>query len=370
MLNVIMFGTGTTANVVLTGLKENIHIICYCDNDRTKWGKIFKGKNVIPPNEIMKFNYDYIVIASQFNNEIYKQLLELGIDRTKIFQFFRYIDSIKNNVRIDIDRIVNSIGDIEGIITGISYVQKGIKATCMTKKFVKMARQSQDLFLDYNLVKYALTNYKEKLCNLKYVIIGLNYYSFEYDMSCSAMKDKVLSYYNVIGEKHHLYNIKEYLDDVNVNRKIALEILNLKQSGYPVVDWKVNKLYDLSEKTYDINDKNGKEQAELDGNKNYPETVKENIEILKKYLTLLNNNNIKAIIVVCPTSKYYFKYYPQRLKDEFNTIIEMIKKEYKFQYMNYFESDLFDDKDFYDVSHLNSDGANKFTKILNLNIQW
>ena len=50
------------------------------------------------------------------------------------------------------------------------------------------------------------------------------------------------------------------------------------------------------------NDENGKNQADLDFN-----TVIENRNILKRYLEILKIYNVKSILVVCYTSKYYHK---------------------------------------------------------------
>lgn len=367
MKNVIIFGTGTTSKIVLSGLKDNINILYYCDNDKQKWGEIYNNVEIISPERIQRLNYDFIVIASQFNDEIYNQLLEIGVCPNKIFQFFKYVDSLSNCVKVDVQKVIDSKQTVQGIITGISYAESGINEKILIKKTCKMARHSQDLYFDYHLVKYVIDNYKEVLNTLKYVFISLSYYSFEYDMSYSAMKGKVPLYYQVIGKKHNLHNIHEYINKTNVNRDIAKEIFNLYQNGYLEVDWYIRNNYD---NTSNLSEDIGKKQALLDGNKNYPETVKENIEILRKYLKLLKDNNIKPVVIVCPVSKYYAKYFPKRLIDEFYMIIRKIGKEYNFQFLDYFDSNLFCNEDFYDVSHLNHKGAEKFTNILNDVIDW
>ena len=114
----------------------------------------------------------------------------------------------------------------------------------------------------------------------------------------------------------------------------------------------------------------GKKQADLDCNKNYPKTVEENKIIFEKYIKLLQKYNVKPIVVVCPTSKYYNINFSKRLKDQFFEIIYQMKIKYDFQYIDYFESKLFDDSMFYDVSHLTYEGGEKFTKILNETINW
>ncbi len=98
---------------------------------------------------------------------------------------------------------------------------------------------------------------------------------------------------------------------------------------------------------------------------------KENILIFEKYLKTLRDYNIKPIIVICPTSKYYYKYFENGYqKNKFYKIIEKFEKSYDFQVIDYFNSDLFEDNDFWDYGHLNGKGAEKFTGILNNEIEW
>ena len=62
--------------------------------------------------------------------------------------------------------------------------------------------------------------------------------------------------------------------------------------------------------------------------------------------------------------------FSERIENEFRSIINEIGKLYDFQYIDYFRSESFTDDDFGDVFHLNRDGAEKFTKILNNLIKW
>lgn len=364
MYNVIIFGTGQTSRVVRSGLSADVNIVAYCDNNNAKWNTIFNGKVVIPPYEIVNYKYDCIIIASQFNDEIYNQLIEMGVDSKNIFQFFKYIDMCWNYVEDNLHKIRNN-RDVEVIATGISYMVKAIDTGVFKRKIYNLAHASQDMYFDYNLIRYLLNNNKDNLVQFKHSIIGLCYYSFEYDMSLSSMKTRVPLYYESIGVKHNLKDIDSYIKDYSIIASLGKKILKYKRDGDAQLNW-----FKEQSNIYKISNDKGKEQALLDGNKNYPETVKENTQILKDYLQLLKDNNIKPIVVVCPVTKYYSKYFPQRLKDEFHSIIHEVNKEYEFQFLDYFDCDLFQDDDFYDVSHLNDKGAEKFTELLNNKIEW
>jgi hypothetical protein len=165
------------------------------------------------------------------------------------------------------------------------------------------------------------------------------------------MKDKTVLYYRHIKLSHNKQNIEQLLDGLDESVKIARLILNFNSDNQPMIYW------NNSNQIYTLNETRGKEQAQLDCSKDYPETVCENTQIFMKYLQLLKDYNIKPVVVVFPASKYYTMY--------FSDIISEVIKEYKFQYIDYFRSELFADEDFRDVSHLNEKGAEKFTKILN-----
>lgn len=367
MYKIIIFGTGATSKVVESGLKEDINIVCYCDNDKSKWGTFHNNREVVNPDLISTIEFDYIIIASQFNEPIYKQLLDLGVREEKILQFFKFVDTICNYIKNNFASFLYSSKDIEVVATGISYMERAISTNVLKKRIFNLAKHSQDLYFDYHIIKYSLENHKNDLMKLKYVFIGLSYYSFEYDMSLSAMNGKVPLYYETIGVSHNLDNIHGLSEARRINEKIANNIFNLASNGYPLINWSITNNYDDMNT---INEDLGKKQAILDGNKNYPETVKENIKIFDDYLTLLEQNNIKPIVIVCPTSKYYSSNFPKRLKDEFYSIVQSAKKEHEFQFIDYFNNDKFKDDDFYDVSHLNQKGAEKFTEILNELIEW
>jgi hypothetical protein len=184
MYKVIVLGTGVTAKDVLYKLNDNCKIVCYLDNNSAMWGS-FNGIEVKSPSLIKDLSYDFIIIASQFNDEIYDQLISLGVDRKKILQYYKVIDAEYNYIKNAMDSFLTSGIEYEMLATGISYCNFGLKESIMEIPCFKFAFGSQDLYYDYNIIKYILDNHKEKCQKLKYCLIGLSYYSFQYDMSLS-----------------------------------------------------------------------------------------------------------------------------------------------------------------------------------------
>lgn len=367
MYKLIVFGTGKTRKVLESAFNDNVQIVAYLDNDKEKWNKTLNEKPILCPNKIKELSYDYVIIASQFNDSIYNQLIGLGVENDKIFQYNLYYMFSWNDIRCKLDIILkNEPENTELLVSGISYAEKGINLENLCKKSGSVACFNQDLFYDYHLIKYLIENHNKELINLKYVIIGISYFSFEYDMSLSSLKYRSLLYYDAIGIKHHLKDIDLLRENKEATYSILVKIFKFNKDN--AID--KDKSIITANNIYVLDDEKGRKQAQRDCNKNYPETVKENEQIFVDYIKLLKENNIKPIVVVFPVSKYYSKYFSKRIKDEFYTIINKVREENDFQFIDCFESDKFDDDDFYDVSHLNSNGATKFTRILNDTIKW
>lgn len=365
MYKIIIFGTGRTANLVTQSLKENVEVLAYTDNNHNKWGGEYFDKNIIAPQYINNIDYDFLVIGSQFNEDIYTQLLNMGISKNKILQFFKFVDLSWNMFKYQMDSFVKCQEKIEMLATGISYTSMGLREDLLNKKCFKFSIGSQDIYYDYNIVKYIIENNQEKAKDLKYIIIGLSYYSFQYDMSLSAMKNKVILYYEVLKREHHFREVENVYSEYEINKNIADKIFYKKENGSYIIKWDIPVFENIQHKELI-----GKVQAEMDCKKNYPKTVEENKEIFRKYLKLLKESNIKPILVVFPASKYYVRHFSERMEKEFNSIVAKFREDFDFQYIDYFRSDLFINEDFSDISHLNPKGAEKFTNILNKKITW
>ncbi|WP_079428683.1 chemotaxis protein [Clostridium oryzae] len=366
MYKVLMFGTEKSSNIVASMLKDDVEILAYIDNDKNKWGSRKNDKIILGPHEIGCFEYDYIVIGDHFNTDICEQLLNIGIDKNEIFQYYLFLDNNLNYYKWKIsDFVLKYRAKAEVLNTGMFYSWVGFKADACIKKAFNFAFSSQDLFYDYLTVKYLLKNWPEKTDEVRYVFIGLSYYSFQYDMSLSSMRHNVVLYYDILKEAHHFDNIEGVYEDYAINKEIADKLLRNRDNRMYGFKWNMTNLDEYEDK-WSV----GKKQAEIDCNKDYPETVAENIEIFQKYLELLKDYSIKPIVVVYPASKYYYKNFSEKIEQEFHGIINEMRERYNFQYLDYFRKELFNDEDFGGVSYLNYYGAIKFTKLLNEQMDW
>ncbi len=363
--SILIFGTGDGCSKLEKILKKDIEVDAYIDNDVNKIGQFRKGKKIISPSQIINYSFKHIIIASQYYKEIAEQLKALNIPEHKIIKLYFYFNYFLYNNPFEFEEKYKNFNNTikqekyENIITGLSYADVGIIQQLLKVPSFNFALGSQDLYFDYEILKKILTeNINVKA--LKYAIITLSYYSFQYDMSKSCLSDLTIRYYNILKTIHN--NDIKNLFDITEENEI---FLNLSQELF-VENFK----YIIDNNITMINEEIGKVRAITDSNKNYPVTVKENIQIFKDYLDLLRLYKIEPIIVICPVTMYYYKYFSEKLIDEFYSIILSFKEKYKFELYDYFKSEAFDLSDFRDVAHLNEKGAKKFTKLLNNQIKW
>lgn len=363
--SILVFGTGKGCEFFISILNDIDIIEAFIDSDYKKKGAKFYGKCIINPQEIYKYNYDYIIIASQFYFEIKALLLNLSIPSEKIIEFYRILP-IKIEERFNLQKNISSFinEDYEVIVTGISYALRGINENKFNYNIINLAMSGQDLFCDYNIVK-SLFQIKPKN-KIKKVILGISYYSFQYDLSQSSSNYRALIYYKFLNNLHnynHDIGFIESFKNYNIIEDIFEDNYLLKVLHHEKCYGLLNRLLDGN---LDSNSKDlGKQLACKHSKKNYPKTYKENILILKNYIKFLNDNNVEVNLVVFPTTKYYYEYFSQSLVNEFYEAILEIKKKHSFQIYDFFSSKLFSDEDFYDVTHLNKNGANKISRLIN-----
>lgn len=362
---------------------DNTDLIFYVSNNLDYWNKHISGVYIVPLEEAVKYSYDYLIVADTDLDALNRKLLSGEINNEQIFNYMYYICNFgfygSPEFFTQYHAFKKSEKTYEGIITGISYTQKGIKAELLPKRFFNLACASQDLFYDYEMIKHSL-GFKKVNETIKYAIIGLCYYSFQYDLSKSdAGKYRSNYYYKVTNEYHNYDGSDKNKMFYKRFYEISKNILKSNHDDilYEMLEEKYIKIIeDGKTKEFDsslLNDEEeGKciKEVERKYNKNYPLTVEENKKIFKNYLDMLYTNDIKPIIIISPQTKLYQKNISIPIRDQFYEIIDEFQKEYDFQFLDYFYSDDFIDSDFYDVSHLNNKGSIKWTNLLSKDIKW
>ena len=104
----VIYGTGNSARKIFEYFKpSNFEIIAYVDSDKNKEFSIYEGRLIIAPDKLKYIDYDLIVIASIYKDEIYQILCEEGINREKIIGS---IDLLQEEIEYG---IYNNLGNRE-----------------------------------------------------------------------------------------------------------------------------------------------------------------------------------------------------------------------------------------------------------------
>lgn len=98
MDNIVIFGASGGAVKVAKTLKNlKIDFRYFVDNDKNKWGKVVEGKVVNPP-EILFQEKCNILVASDYQMEIEKQLSEMGLIENIIIKEELIMDYVNKHI--------------------------------------------------------------------------------------------------------------------------------------------------------------------------------------------------------------------------------------------------------------------------------
>ncbi len=383
----IIYGLSTCRQQIESYLNDNITVLGYSDSFANL--ESYNGKKFYRPNELLSIEFDKIIIA--INKvvdciEVEKRLDKLGIQNSKIipmYKFLKYMYKLKKS-----DSLIDSIlqdekPNLEGMILGLSYGAIGIVPKYLDLNFYNFARGSQDLYYSLIQLKYIKNNYKDKISDLKYVVLDMYTYTyFNYDVSLTKNAFDFI-YYN--GFEKYTHNLsdnvnfsRELIDNItlDLNKQEELIFDNVFKRDYIVREdmryyfnkEEINNILDKEEiKRYNINPLG---YSSIEKNI-YTNTEKENIRyfenILKEILEI--DSNIQILLVLIPRHKVKedkMKSIESKWKYRFYEIISQTKKKYNFEVLDFKEIEEISSvrSNYSDLEHLNYNGAIKFTKLL------
>lgn len=100
MIKICVFGTGKVARRIIRYIDFNhVDIVAMLDNNHDLWetmkkfyysSNAYKEFKILEPIKLCDIEFDYVLIASSFYNQIQEQLLQMGIEKSKMIRCCDY----------------------------------------------------------------------------------------------------------------------------------------------------------------------------------------------------------------------------------------------------------------------------------------
>ena len=110
-MRIVLFGGGSGLADFLSVLPDHVEVVCLCDNDPSKHGKIASGHRVFTPDVLETTVYDFVVVTTRSGDVIRKQLVDRGVPREKILLFYSNFDGeLRQRVNQDLEALNRHLG--------------------------------------------------------------------------------------------------------------------------------------------------------------------------------------------------------------------------------------------------------------------
>lgn len=333
---------------------------------------------------ICKKNYKDDFQSNYFEKIIdYDELMNYLFLKYRRFYYNNYdYLFLKNAIKVSKKKDVNSI------IVGLSYAMLGINEQALKIKAINLALPSQDLYYSFKISKAVIDRNKE----IKNCIIGLGYYSFNFDLSLckNSESSRIDNVYYPIFKDFHNYNhckkmpVKNFSEYIDNRYKSIFDTRKLENCLWNIQSANTCSYFNstISRRIYstlgNISLKKLNESAKIKFSKDraashnkllkYKKTYEEYKILIYTFIKYLNERNVVPVIVIFPALKYYRDELSPDFKNEFYSIINSAASRHCFKIIDLFDSKLFNEDDFMDTDHLNEKGALKVSKIINSKI--
>ena len=346
---VIIWGTGSLSVMVQQTVKDYVDIVGLTSSNNEDEQNCQKYINKLDLNGQ---EYDYLIIATQYIEEVYAEIKKLNINFEKVIDYYSYYN---NNFKYL--KLLEYKETIDTIFMGMSYAEKAYNYKVLGDNTFNLANSSEDIYYSYGILKKVL----KESNNIHTVILDLPYYFMNYNMSKTKnMKVRGNLYINLLQDSHEYAHVK-FNDSMYKNFK---SIFNENEIGLKVKSSLIGKYrreFKIEKELSDSENIKYNPNYEKYYNRSFKKTQKENVEILTKFISLCVRNSIKLIITVSPSLMREHREEVKVAKLEFYKIIEQCKKEYKFEFIDFFSDQTFILKDFKDYTHLNYEGSKKIS---------
>lgn len=275
-----------------------------------------------------------------------------------------------------------ALDSIEVLILGNSHATYGVNPEAFDLYAYNLANLGQSFYFDKRITLSLLPGMKQ----LKYVFISIDYHTLAFT---SQFNRDYWSYYgNGIKYKDTNYILADISPTLfGYTPKVAFAMLknrylNLFKYGDNIVDFEVENGVDMYKPavkgfvTFEGRDTFNFHHEAYEYSSNWYTDVIDNsnekeeiLEDLEDFIEILLREGVTPILFTTPTFTVYNTYLNSSYIEDNIRESKLIAEKYEIEYWDFHNSAKFHIEDFYDMEHLNREGALKFSAMLNDSIK-
>lgn len=341
-------------------LDEDCEIIGYSDTYYTS--DVLDRKLFFPLAELHRQEMDYVLILAnspQILADMRTILSANGVSEDKIIEPSVFLGRRKGELDLVEDIRRNYRGE-QGLLFGLSYTNRDIERVNLALPFYDCAGSGLDLYYNYRIFQFIKTHKFYKTVTHAFLVFP--YYYFDYDVSLSKRQYESGSIFLVRQLKD--WHNAEQIPGIR-NYIVGDRLFGKKTSQY----YHTERFECKSPSIWQGEDGEG----ELDKIwfRNYEKSVIENKLLLLRFLRELGGAEVALIVPpvylkgINPASRDAF----EQRKKKFYQILGEVQGNKRFLDI-YDYADIFAERRefFWDITHLNSNGAREFTERINRDI--
>ena len=215
-IRVILHGYDSATDEIIRRLCPNVHVIGFCD-ECAEIQKL-RGKKLYTYEMLRNcpVEYDYIIITERQRMkslEFAEALKNMGIPKDKLICYFPFASTERYKLLWE----KCAYDNVQGILLGNSHARAGYKADLLSMPVINLALEGTDWFDIYHTFMRCLSEYRERLKSLRFVLIDLwDYNFFNLDNSRSPLYIDKMIHDGYLTLKHNseYENEKEFSDSV------------------------------------------------------------------------------------------------------------------------------------------------------------
>lgn len=274
--------------------------------------------------------------------------------------------SVKNSYNMKRMWLEKGLSGYQVLILGTSVPLHDIDPAFLDLRAFNLANGSQSLFYD----RQFLLRYVPRMPALRLVVISIDYFSLEYDLSRSSEYWRCFFYERFWGfplesnrdawdiKRFSLARLYGHKDALSYARKLFHVNTNptLRENGFMPEEQAKN----MNDLFAEAANRTGLLWSLMD-----PKRIAVNAGYLKDMVAVLRASGVVPVFVSLPVSAGYFNALDRYEYSRMQEIMKSLSAGTRVPYFNYMTDPRFYPSDYYDADHLIEPGARKFTRILN-----